>query len=94
MVKPILKNQADIVVGARPIKEHNEFSIIKKFFQLLGSWMLRQVSKTDVKDAPSGFRAFTKEACLRMFIYSKFSYTMENLIQAGNSNMRVVSVDI
>lgn len=94
LVQPILKNRSDIVVGARPIKQHTEFSIVKKFFQLLGSWMLRQVSKTKVKDAPSGFRAFSKEACLRMFIYSKFSYTMENLIQAGNSNMRVVSVDI
>lgn len=94
LVLPIIKNHADIVVGARPIREHMEFSIFKKFFQLLGSWMLRQVSKTDVKDAPSGFRAFSKEACLRMFIYSKFSYTMENLIQAGNSNMRVISVDI
>lgn len=94
LVQPILKNKADIVVGARPIVKHHEFSIIKKFFQLLGSWMLRQVSKTKVKDAPSGFRAFTKEACQRMFIYSKFSYTMENLIQAGNSNMRVTSVDI
>lgn len=94
LVKPILNNRADIVVGARPIKKHHEFSVIKKFFQLLGSWMLRQVSKTEVKDAPSGFRAFSREACQRMFIYSKFSYTMENLIQAGNSNIRVVSVDI
>jgi glycosyltransferase involved in cell wall biosynthesis len=94
LVQPILRNRSDIVVGARPIVQHTEFSIIKKFFQLLGSWMLRQASKTNVKDAPSGFRAFSKEACLRMFIYSKFSYTMENLIQAGNSNMRVVSVDI
>ncbi len=94
LVQPIIKNQSDIVVGARPIVQHTEFSLIKKFFQLLGSWMLRRASKTNVKDAPSGFRAFSKEACLRMFIYSKFSYTMENLIQAGNSNMRVVSVDI
>lgn len=94
LVFPVLQKQADIVVGCRPIKEHQEFSRAKKMFQVLGSWVLRKISKTNVKDAPSGFRAFSKEACLRMFVYSKFSYTMETLIQAGNSNLRVVSVDI
>lgn len=94
LVQPIIEESADIVVGCRPIKEHQEFSFVKKVFQLLGSWILRKISKTEVKDAPSGFRAFSREACLRMFIYSKFSYTMENLIQAGNSNLRVHSVDI
>ncbi len=94
LVQPIVESRADIVVGCRPIKEHKEFSPVKKLFQLMGSWILRKISKTDVKDAPSGFRAFSREACLRMFIYSKFSYTMENLIQAGNSNLRVQSVDI
>lgn len=94
LVQPIVESKSDIVVGCRPIKEHQEFSLIKKMFQRLGSWVLRVISKTDVRDAPSGFRAFSREACLRMFIYSKFSYTMENLIQAGNSNLRVESVDI
>lgn len=94
LVRPIVESRADIVVGCRPIKEHKEFSPVKKLFQLMGSWILRKISKTDVRDAPSGFRAFSREACLRMFIYSKFSYTMENLIQAGNSNLRVHSVDI
>ncbi|MDY0101692.1 MAG: glycosyltransferase family 2 protein [Lentimicrobium sp.] len=94
LVEPIVESKADIVVGCRPIKEHEEFSLVKKMFQLMGSWILRKISKTDVRDAPSGFRAFSREACLRMFIYSKFSYTMENLIQAGNSNMRVKSADI
>jgi glycosyltransferase involved in cell wall biosynthesis len=94
LVQPIVEGKADIVVGCRPIIEHKEFSPVKKLFQLTGSWILRKISKTEVKDAPSGFRAFSREACLRMFIYSKFSYTMENLIQAGNSNLRVQSVDI
>lgn len=94
LVQPIVESRADIVVGCRPIKGHKEFSPVKKLFQLMGSWILRKISKTDVRDAPSGFRAFSREACLRMFIYSKFSYTMENLIQAGNSNLRVHSVDV
>lgn len=94
LVQPIVESRADIVVGCRPIKDHKEFSPVKKLFQLMGSWILRKISKTDVRDAPSGFRAFSREACLRMFIYSKFSYTMENLIQAGNSNLRVHSVDV
>lgn len=94
LIQPIINNNADIVVGSRPIMNHKEFSLLKKAFQIFGSWLLRKVSKTNVKDAPSGFRAFSRESAVRMFIYSKFSYTMENLIQAGNSNMRVVSVDI
>jgi glycosyltransferase involved in cell wall biosynthesis len=94
LVQPVAEGKADIVVGCRPIKAHKEFSPAKKLLQLMGSWIMRKISKTDVKDAPSGFRAFSREACLRMFIYSRFSYTMETLIQAGNSNLRVQSVDI
>lgn len=94
LVKPILERRADIVVGNRPIINHAEFSPIKKLLQLFGSWTLRLVSNTKVKDAPSGFRAFSKEACYRLNIYSRFSYTMETLIQAGNSNLRVDSVNI
>ena len=62
--------------------------------QLFGSWILRHLSKTKIRDAASGFRAFSREACQRLFIYSKFSYCMESLIQAGNSGFRVSSVDI
>jgi glycosyltransferase involved in cell wall biosynthesis len=94
LVKPIIEGNSDIVVGCRPILKHKEFSPVKKLFQLLGSWVLRRISKTRVKDAPSGFRAFSREACYRFFIYSSFSYTMETLIQAGNSNLRVQSVDV
>ncbi|MEE9460341.1 MAG: glycosyltransferase family 2 protein [Bacteroidales bacterium] len=94
LVAPVLEHKADIVVGARPIKSHTEFSPFKKLLQLLGSWTIRVVSKTKVKDASSGFRAMSAKACRRIFIYSRFSYTMETLIQAGNSNLRVVSVDI
>lgn len=94
LVAPVLEGSADIVVGCRPIVNHPEFGIIKKILQLLGSWVLRLISKTTVRDAASGFRAFSREACLRIFLHTRFSYCMETLIQAGNNGLRVASVDI
>ncbi len=94
LVGPILANRADIVVGCRPILAHKEFSPLKKFLQLCGSWALRRISKTTVRDAPSGFRAFSRDALQRIFLHSRFSYCMETLIQAGATGMRVASVDI
>ena len=63
LVEPILERRADMVVGCRPILDHPEFSPLKKLLQLAGSWTLRLLSKTSVRDAPSGFRAFSREAC-------------------------------
>jgi glycosyltransferase involved in cell wall biosynthesis len=94
LVVPILKHEADLVVGCRPIADHPEFNPVKKFLQLAGSWTLRQISKTTARDAASGFRAFSRETLQRTFIHSQFSYCMETLIQAGNSGIRVASVDI
>jgi glycosyltransferase involved in cell wall biosynthesis len=94
LVEPILQHRADMVVGCRPIVTHPEFSPLKKALQLLGSWTLRLLSHTNVRDAASGFRAFSKEACKRLVIHSRFSHCMETLIQVGNSNLRVDSVDI
>lgn len=94
LVRPILEGRADFVVGCRPIKSHPEFSLVKKLLQQAGSWTLRKISKTKVRDAASGFRAFSREACQRLNVLSKFSYCMETLIQAGNSGLRVVSVDV
>lgn len=94
LVEPILQRRADLVVGCRPIDEHPEFSPLKKSLQKLGSWTLRAISKTTVRDAASGFRAFSREACQRLYIHSRFSYCMESLIQAGNSRLRVASVDV
>jgi glycosyltransferase involved in cell wall biosynthesis len=94
LVEPILQHRADMVVGCRPIISHPEFSPLKKALQLVGSWTLRLLSKTSVRDAASGFRAFSREACKRLVIYSRFSYCTETLIQAGNSQLRVDSVDI
>jgi glycosyltransferase involved in cell wall biosynthesis len=94
LIQPILEKHADFVVGCRPIAEHPEFGPMKKVLQMLGSLVLRLISKTTVADAASGFRAFSRETCKRLFIYSRFSYCMESLIQAGNSHLRVASVDI
>lgn len=94
LVEPILQHEADLVIGCRPIVDHPEFNPIKKLLQLAGSWTLRQISKTTARDAASGFRAFSRETLQRIFIHSKFSYCMETLIQAGNSGIRVESVDI
>lgn len=94
LVQPILSKAADIVVGCRPIKDHQEFSPFKKMMQSLGSFTLRMISKTSVRDAASGFRAFSRDTCMRLNVYSRFSYCMETLIQAGTSNLKVCSVDI
>lgn len=94
LVKPILDGSSDLVVGCRPISDHPEFHPVKKLLQRMGSWTLRKISKTKVRDAASGFRAFSRQTCQKIFIHSKFSYCMETLIQAGNSGIRVASVDI
>jgi glycosyltransferase involved in cell wall biosynthesis len=94
LTAPILDGSADMVVGCRPIMTHPEFGWIKKLLQAAGSWTLRRISRTNVRDAASGFRAFSRETCQKLFIHSRFSYCMETLIQAGNSGMRVASVDV
>lgn len=94
LIEPIINNRAEIVVGERPILKHKEFSIIKKVLQKLGSLVVRILSGTEVKDAPSGFRAFSKEAALQLNVYNKYTYTLETLIQAGNKGLKVESVPI
>ena len=94
LTTPILAGDADIVIGARPIDETAHFSWIKKKLQRLGSWAVRVASKTDVADAPSGFRAISRDAAMRLNVFNPYTYTLETIIQAGLSNMRVVSVPI
>ena len=94
LTAPILGSEADMVIGARPIDETEHFSWIKKRLQRLGSWAVRMASKTDVADAPSGFRAISREAAIRLNVFNAYTYTLETIIQAGLSNMRVVSVPI
>jgi glycosyltransferase involved in cell wall biosynthesis len=94
LVRPIVAHEAEMVVGARPIMQTDHFSWVKKRLQVLGSAVVRLASNTDVKDAPSGFRAFTRETAMRLNVFSAYTYTLETLIQAGHSNIRVVSVPV
>lgn len=94
LIRPIVSGEADMVIGARPINEHPEFSFLKKRLQNIGSWTLRKVSKTSVPDAASGFRAYSRDALMHINVFSDFSYCMETLIQAGHNNLKVESVDI
>ena len=94
LVQPVLKGDADIVVGARDILNIKEFSPLKKLLQKLGSAVLRLLSSTKVEDAPSGFRAFSREAALRLNVFDNYTYTMETLVQAGAKGLRLVSVPI
>ena len=94
LTAPILAGAADMVIGARPIAETEHFSWLKKKLQHLGSWAVRVASKTDVADAPSGFRAISREAALRLNVFNAYTYTLETIIQAGLSNLRVLSVPI
>ena len=94
LIQPILKNEADIVVGSRDISNIKHFSTLKKILQKLGSFVLRLLSSTKVNDAPSGFRAFSKDAALKLNIFDNYTYTMETLIQSGAKGLRVESVPI
>lgn len=94
LTRPILTQDADIVIGARPIDGTEHFSWVKKKLQKLGSWAVRVASKTDIADAPSGFRAISREAAMRLNVFSQYTYTLETIIQAGQSNLRVISVPI
>ncbi len=94
LVAPILAGTADLVVGDRQPGKLAHFSPVKRLLQRLGSWMVRQASGLQVQDATSGLRAFTREAARRMNVFSKMTYTLETLIQAGFKDLRVVSVPV
>ena len=94
LVAPIISGEAEIVVGARPIAMTSHFSLVKKILQRVGSWVVRRVSKTNVVDAPSGFRAFSRSAAIQLNVFNDYTYTLETLIQAGQKRIKVVSVPI
>ncbi|HRR26677.1 MAG TPA: glycosyltransferase family 2 protein, partial [Acidobacteriota bacterium] len=94
LTAPILRGEADLVVGARPIDNIEHFSPLKKRLQRLGTWVVRRISHTEIQDAASGFRAMSREAALRLNVFSSYTYTLETIIQAGLSNMRVLSVPV
>jgi len=94
LTEPILQSRAELVIGARPISTIAHFSPLKKLLQKLGSWLVRVVSGTDIPDAPSGFRAMSREAAQRIMVFNDYTYTLETIIQAGARNMVVVSVPV
>ncbi len=94
LTQPVIDGTADIVVGARDVRNHEEFSSLKIRLQLLGSWAVRKASGTDIPDATSGFRAYSREAAIGLTVVNRYTYTIESLIQAGRQNVAIASVPI
>ena len=94
LIAPILEGRAEIVIGTRPIQEISHFSPWKKFLQRLGSLVVRMASNTRIPDAPSGFRAISREAALRLNVFNEYTYTLETIIQAGQRGLVITSVPI
>ena len=94
IVRPILDGKADIVIGARPIDQTEHFSPLKKKLQHFGSWVVRKASNTDIPDAPSGFRAYSREAALQLNVVNEYTYTLEQIVQAGRNKIAIMSVPI
>jgi glycosyltransferase involved in cell wall biosynthesis len=87
LIEPILRGEADMVVGDRGVAQLAHFSWGKRRLQTLGSWVVRKVSGTSLPDTTSGFRALNREAALRINIVSEFSYSLESIIQAGKKRL-------
>ncbi|MDE6433918.1 MAG: glycosyltransferase family 2 protein [Lachnospiraceae bacterium] len=94
IVRPILEGKADIVIGERPIDDTEHFSPLKKKLQHIGSWTVRVASKSDIPDAPSGFRAYSREAAMRLNVVNQYTYTLETIVQAGHEKFAMTSVPI
>lgn len=94
LVAPILAGHAEFVVGERPISDIKHFSLAKKVLQRVGSWVVRLASNTNIPDAPSGFRAMTRDVAMGLNVFSSYTYTLETVIQAGRKNMAITSVPI
>ena len=94
LIRPILDGEADMVIGERPIDKTEHFSFVKKKLQHFGSWVVRKASRTDIPDAPSGFRAFSTEAAMRMNVVNDYTYTLETIVQAGREKIALSSVPI
>ncbi len=94
LIQPVIDREAQIVVGARPITEIESFSPVKKALQRLGSWVVRLASDTDIPDAPSGFRAYGRDAAARLCVINTYTYTLETIIQAGRKRIPMTSVPV
>lgn len=94
LIAPVLRNEADLVIGDRQTRHVEHFTAVKKLLQALGSWVVRRASGTYVPDATSGFRALSREAAMRLVVMSGYSYTLDTVIQAGKKRLRVASIPI
>lgn len=94
LVRPIIEGKTDIVIGERPIDNTEHFSPLKKKLQHFGSWVVRKASKSDIPDAPSGFRAYSREAALHLNVTNEYTYTLETIVQAGREKIAMESVPI
>jgi glycosyltransferase involved in cell wall biosynthesis len=94
LVRPILDGSAEMVIGDRQVATLGHFSPLKRLLQKLGSWVVRRLSGTSVRDATSGFRAISRAAALRLHVFTRFTYTLETILQAGEAGMSVVSVPV
>lgn len=94
LITPILEGKTDIVIGERPIDETAHFSPLKKKLQHFGSWVVRKASNSDIPDAPSGFRAFSRKAAMELNVTNEYTYTLETIVQAGRNKIAQTSVPI
>ncbi|HUV13200.1 MAG TPA: glycosyltransferase family 2 protein [Acidobacteriota bacterium] len=94
LVAPILEGRAEVVIGARSMDQIEHFSPTKKVLQRLGSWVVRLVSRSDIPDAASGFRAMSRRAAMQTHVFSEYTYTLETIIQAGQKGMAITSVPV
>ena len=94
LVRPIVDGEAQMVIGDRQVDTLKHFSPTKKLLQKIGSWVVRRISSTSVTDATSGFRAISRDAALKLHVFTRFTYTLETILQAGEAGLKVVSVPI
>jgi len=94
LIKPIVEGTADVVVGDRDTASVNEFSSLKRYLQSLGTRVVQRFSGTDVHDATSGFRAFSRDAALQINLVTKFTYTIESLIQVSDASLALTNVHV
>ncbi len=94
LIDPILRGEAEYVLGTRPINSIKRWSFIKKKLQIIGSWVVQKAARINVTDAPSGFRAITRSAAMRLHVFNRYTYTLETIIQAGHLKIPTVCVPI
>jgi glycosyltransferase involved in cell wall biosynthesis len=94
LIDPILEGSAEYVIGTRPINSIERWSFVKKKLQVIGSWVVRKAARINVIDAPSGFRAITRSAAMRLHVFNRYTYTLETIIQAGHLNIPTLCVPV